>query len=285
MRTLSIKSFKPASESRGRFFPVAVSLLAFALPVFGQNAQPTPAPVKPQTFAYDAIAIKPHKASLDNHMSAHSGPDGFSASGITIPVLLQNTFGLKTRDQMIGLPSWASSDSFDIQAKMDEATADALQKLPKEERRNAQQQMMQTLFADRFGLKVHHESRALPVYNLVVAKGGPKMKVSPTNEGSRSGMSNINFTAQGLTMEGIVFGLSNIVGRQVIDKTGLTGNYDFKLTWTPDEMSATPDSSASGDSGPSIFAAIEDQLGLKLVSAKGPVEVIVVDHIEKPSAN
>jgi uncharacterized protein (TIGR03435 family) len=86
-------------------------------------------------------------------------------------------------------------------------------------------------------------------------------------------------------MEGIVFGLSNIVGRQVIDKTGLTGNYDFKLTWTPDEMSATPDSSASGDSGPSIFAAIEDQLGLKLVSAKGPVEVIVVDHIEKPSAN
>jgi uncharacterized protein (TIGR03435 family) len=261
----------------------------FALPAFAQTASPAPAlaPAAQKLPAYEVVTIKPHQAGLDNGMSASSTADGFSASGMTFPVLLQNAFSLKTRDQIVGLPSWATSDSFDIAAKMDAETAASLQKLPKEERRRARQQMMQALLADRFGLKVHHESRELPVYNLIVAKSGIKMKIS-TSESSGSSMSNSNYTAQGSTVEGIAFTLSSIVGRQVIDKTGLADKYDFKLTWTPDEMRAPSDASAAAtaaDSAPSIFSAIEEQLGLKLVSAKGPIDVVVVDHVERPSEN
>jgi uncharacterized protein (TIGR03435 family) len=267
---------------------IAPVFLCLTLPSFAQTA-PAPATAAPATgkpLAYEAVAIKPHKTVLDNNMSSRGTVDGFSTSGMTIPVLLQSAFNLKTRDQIIGLPSWAASDSFDIEAKMDADTAAALQKLPKEERRPARQQMMQALLADRFQLKVHHESRELPIYNLVAAKSGVKMK-SSTSDSSGSSMSDKSFTAHGLPLEAIVFYFSNIVGRQVVDKTGLTGNYDFTLTWTPDEMRAPSDASAAtaADSGPSIFSAIEEQLGLKLVSAKGPVDVIVVDHVERPSEN
>jgi uncharacterized protein (TIGR03435 family) len=95
-------------------------------------------------------------------------------------------------------------------------------------------------------------------------------------------------TGEGISMQTFVASLSYEIGRPVMDKTGLTGNYDLKLTWTPDEMqaSAGPSNSAPGaDLAPSVFAAIEEQLGLKLISSKGPVEVLVIDHIERPSEN
>jgi uncharacterized protein (TIGR03435 family) len=167
---------------------------------------------------------------------------------------------------------------------MDADTVSALNKLARAERQSQRQQMFENLLADRFQLKFHHETRELPVYNLVVAKGGLKMQAS-TAEGSSSSMNNSSLSGKGMPIEGISFSVSNVVGRQVVDKTGLTGKYDFTLTWTPDEMGAPSGASADADSGPSIFTALEEQLGLKLVPAKGPVDVIVVDHIERPSEN
>jgi uncharacterized protein (TIGR03435 family) len=148
------------------------------------------------------------------------------------------------------------------------------------------------------------------MYALVVAKNGPKFqeaKVDATYPNGIKGpdgvarggmmrMSSGELTAQGIPIANLVGTLSRQLGRKVVDKTGLTGNYDFTLHWTPDPGEAQPfkgpvggppgvDTAAPSDSGPSIFAALQEQLGLKLESQKGPVEIIVVDHVEKPSEN
>jgi uncharacterized protein (TIGR03435 family) len=128
----------------------------------------------------------------------------------------------------------------------------------------------------------------LSVFNLVVAKGGPKLKASPPDESSYSGMSNGLITGQAISMHAFVFNLSNEIGHQVVDETGLTSIYDLTLTWSPDEMQASSDlreSAPGADVGPSIFAAVQEQLGLKLVQSKGSVDVIVIDRIERPSEN
>lgn len=136
--------------------------------------------------------------------------------------------------------------------------------------------MLQTLLADRFRLVLHRETKQLPVYELIVAKGGPKLKESAEDASTFLHTDAKSITAAKVAMPMFVKLLSQQMGRSVLDKTGLSENYDFKLEWTPDE--------ANGD-GPSIFTAIQEQLGLKLEPSKGPVEVLVIDHAEKPSEN
>jgi uncharacterized protein (TIGR03435 family) len=214
--------------------------------------------------------------------------EGFSARPIQSQRLIMLAYGLRTTDQIANLPDWASADSFDIKAKLDEATAAEWQKLPEAEIKRRQQPMLQSLLADRFELRVHHEIRQLSVFSLIVAKNGPKLKVSPAGTISYSGMSNGYITGQGISMHAFVFNLSNEIGHQVVDETGLTNNYELTLNWAPDEMEASSDLSRSApgaDAGPSVFAAIQEQLGLKLVPSKGPVEVIVIDHIDRPTEN
>ena len=138
------------------------------------------------------------------------------------------------------------------------------------------------MLANRFNLKVHNESRVLPVYALVVAKGGFKLKQSHAPAANLSGMMmdrGMIHIRGGPIGARFIVGLSNTTGRIVIDKTGLTGYYDIDLKWTPDE------DLAAGVLGPSLLTALEEQLGLKLVSEKAPIDVIVVDHIETPSPN
>jgi len=188
-------------------------------------------------------------------------------------------YGLHTPEQIVNLPAWASSDGLDIKAKIDEETAARWRKLSDAEVDRRQLPMMQSLLADRFQLKVHREIRQLPILRLVVAKGGPKLKVALPDARSESEMSNGYISGQATSMQTFVFNLSHEMGRQVIDETGLTDNYDFELRWTPDDQQEAP------DAGPTAFTALEEQLGLKLISAKGPVEVIVIDRIERPSEN
>jgi uncharacterized protein (TIGR03435 family) len=138
--------------------------------------------------------------------------------------------------------------------------------------------MVQALLADRFQLKLHTETRTLPAYDLVLAKGGSKLLPSESN-GKSIGVSRTHFNGQGLGMTSIAEELSKIAGRVVVDKTALTGRYDLKLQWTPDD-------GAAGDTdAPTLFTAIQEQLGLKLEPAKEPVPVLVVDHVEQPSPN
>ena len=138
--------------------------------------------------------------------------------------------------------------------------------------------MVQTLLADRFQLKLHQEIRTLPAYDLVLAKGGAKLQ--PTKSGDKSiGVSRKYFNGEGLTMTSIAEELSKITGRVVVDKTGLNGRYDLKLRWTPDEAVA-------GDTDPpTLFTAIQEELGLRLESAKEPVPVLVIDHVDQPTPN
>jgi uncharacterized protein (TIGR03435 family) len=145
---------------------------------------------------------------------------------------------------------------------------------------------LRSLLADRFGLTIHRETTEQPVYALVAAKGGPKLKESA--EGAnfvRGGRGSITGQSVGLRM--LVLNLSNVLDRQVIDKTGLTGSYDFELKWAPDIVSSARESPSppSDTDRPSLFTALTDQLGLRLESAKGPVQVWVIDGVKRPSVN
>jgi uncharacterized protein (TIGR03435 family) len=152
--------------------------------------------------------------------------------------------------------------------------------------------MLQSLLEERFKLRLHRESREEPVYELVVAGGGPRMKqaadsLKQPQRGLRMGRGQLTGTAAPISI--LINQISQQLGRSVIDKTGLTGQYDFELKWTPEfnQSQASPaDPGPQPDlGGPSIFTAIQEQLGLKLESTKGPVEVIVIDSAEKPSEN
>jgi uncharacterized protein (TIGR03435 family) len=142
--------------------------------------------------------------------------------------------------------------------------------------------MLQSLLADRFQLRVHYESRIQPIYELVLAKGGFKLKPLPADH-ERGGMSGRpgEMILHGMSIADLArsLSMSNEAGRAVVDKTGLTGNYEIDLKWTPDDQQGTP------DAGSTLFTALEEQLGLKLEPAKGPVDTLVIDHVEKPSEN
>ena len=165
--------------------------------------------------------------------------------------------------------------------------------------------MFQALLADRFKLKVHPETREQPVYALVIAKNGPKLTEAKSGDTYPNGIkdafdghtgpgvvnsSKHRIAGQAIPISTLVMILTQTVDRTVMDKTALTGKYDLKLDWTPETAASTSPGTDSAvpppdDSGPSIFTAIQDQLGLKLEPAKAQVEVLVIDHVEQPSPN
>jgi len=196
--------------------------------------------------------------------------------------------------QCVGGPAWFESDQYDIEAKPDSATQEQLQTLGMKQRVQVYQRMQQALFADRLKLKVHYETREMPIFALVVAKGGLKMHESKDGDTYANGLKgsdgkafgrgafmvgNGKMTAQGMSMDALAGQLAATTSHIVSNKTGLTGVYDFTLRYS-DDMAANADSSA-----PSIYTALEEQLGLKLEPTKGPVDVLVIDHVERPSAN
>ena len=252
--------------------------------------------------AFDVVSIKPDKTG-GGMIRVMNRPDGYSATNISLKMLIQAAYGIR-EDLISGTPGWAESTRYDIDAKVDGADVEALKKLSPEQRRL----ILQPLLADRFKLKVHTETKQLPVFELVVAKGGPKLKEATAGDTYANGikgpdgvgrggmvrMGRGQLTAQGVPMTSVVNILSQQLHRTVIDKTGLAGKYDLELNWTPDEgegMGPPPgggqphgDAPPEG-SGPSIFTAIQEQLGLKLQSGKGPVDTLVIDHVEMPTEN
>ena len=146
--------------------------------------------------------------------------------------------------------------------------------------------MLQTLLADRFQLRFHREIRQLPEYALVLGKNGPKLHASAPDATWRtrlSGSGLVNeLTVSKEDMDQLAKQLPTAVGRPVVDRTGLTGRYDFQLSWSSDAVSTVP---SEQERPPSIFIALQEQLGLKLESARGPVELLVIDHAEKPTPN
>jgi uncharacterized protein (TIGR03435 family) len=232
------------------------------------QADPTP------QYEYAVATVKPDKSEGVQSYWRNT-LDGFST--ITPPIgLIMSAYNVHTPDQIVGLPAWASSEAFAIEAKMDGDTVAALAKLPPQEQWQQRQKMLQALLADRFALKVHRTTKELPIYVLTVVDAG-KLKKSVSETGGSLSNSG-KFTAHGISIDSLAMNLSNIVGRTVVNQTGLAGAYDFTLEWAPEGADAS-------DPRPSIFTALEEQMGLKLKPAKGPVDAIVVDAIERPSQN
>jgi uncharacterized protein (TIGR03435 family) len=292
--------------------PIAVGAMNFA-----QTAAPSQAN---QQFRFEVASVRAAKSGTQNFMIRMNPGGRFSASGITLKSLLEIAYDVKDA-QVAGLPPWADSERYEIEAKPDETSLAAFNKLPRDEREAAMRQMLQELATDRFKLSLSHETKDLPVYVLAVAKNGPKFRESafkppetlpdaPPGPGARpmhmgehremigegmriNGRGELSATYGAMKM--LVNVLSRIVGKPIVDKTGLTGRYDFTLKWTPDEaqLAAMPggprrpgdDAPPPDASGPTLFTAIQEQLGLKLEAEKAPMDVLVVQHVEHPSEN
>jgi uncharacterized protein (TIGR03435 family) len=247
-------------------------------------------PLKPLT--YEIVSVKVNKSETGG-MSWNMTPDGIRMVNVRLRELVLTAYDLHnaTDEQVTGMPKWAEDKHFDVEAKVSEDDLEAYKELKYDDRAP----LLLAALQERFKLRAHIELHDLPIYSLVVAKSGPKFK--PAEEGNTyanglkfngkaagPGSMSINVSGtsnhaefQATSLENLVSNLTMQVSRQVQDNTGLTGKYDFKLDWSSED--------AKDPALPGIFTALEDQLGLKLVPAKGPVECVVVDHVEEPTEN
>lgn len=260
---------------------VELLVIGFALGSASQDQAPVSSSAKPKV--YEVATIKPSKP--DTPGGTEDLPNGFRDTNIALDLLVEDAYDIINGNrivrvnQVLGMPSWAKSEPYDVEAKVDADTADSWKNLTTIQKWKQEQPMLQTLLADRCKLKVHFETKELPVYDLVIAKHGLKMKEATTDEEYMGHLSEGEFTVHAMAMQNLVVALP-ADGRLIVDKTGLGDRrFDFDLKWTPD------DRRINGDSGPSLFTALEEQLGLKLVSSKAPGKVLVIDHMEKPSPN
>ena len=289
-----------ARSVRRLWFPLGLTPLLATTQViasFAQTSTPQSAPTVSDAAApiFEVAAIKLNNSGSGSS-SSNTNNGRFTATNVSLKNLMQYEAYDIPASRILGGPKWIDSTRFDIEAKMEDGEAAQLKALDHEHGRVQVQAMFQQLLADRFQLKVHWETRELPVYALVVAKNGAKLPPTKDTTGNTGTSSNghgssVQFTATGQTLAQLAQSLTTAaahdLGREVIDKTGIEGKYDVSLNWTRDTgaaSAASPDSNTQ-DSGPSIFTAIQEQLGLKLEPAKGPVQVLVIDHAEMPSEN
>jgi uncharacterized protein (TIGR03435 family) len=248
------------------------------------------------TLTFDVATIRPAPPPDSHfHVSVSSPPHSsrFEATNLPIKALLQIAFGFDA--PIDGAPDWTNSTFYDIQARSDDATDARLAKLSDNESRLEKRNALRVLLAQRFGLKTHVETRNSAVYFLEVAKGGVKMQAVPAPPAPENGEApaplppadvQAHGTAQGLefvgsnaSMRAIAGALGAMVEEPVVDKTGLTGTYNYTLQFGRDWSANNP------DSWPSIFTALQEQLGLKLDAVHESVPNIVIDQITKPTEN
>ncbi len=199
------------------------------------------------------------------------------AQGQTLTSLMMFAYGVH-HQQIVGGPAWMSDDKYDI---------DGVADVPGEPGLKQMQEMFRKLMVDRFGLQFHADKREITYYAIRVAKGGAKLPKSTsaddeppdqTGNGDAKGMS-MKFTNN--SMSDFRLGMQYFLDKPVVNETGLEGRYTFVLKWAPDDLKGVPDA----DTPPGLFTAIQEQLGLKLEVAKGPVDVMVMDRVLRPSAN
>jgi uncharacterized protein (TIGR03435 family) len=281
---------------------ISIVVLAMAAGSVAQDFSPAfaQAAAKP---SFEVASVKPNKSG-EAGMSIGTQPGGrYVATNTPLRMLILNAFALQGQ-QLVGLPNWASSERFDI-------LAIAGKDIPQtKEGATAIQLMLQSLLQDRFALRAHFETQELPAYALVLARAdgtlGPQLKASPVDcealaAARRAGgppdrgvgavgtvapaagerrpcsmrMGRGTITAGTMTMANLAGSLSSAVQRTVIDRTGLTGGFDLDLTYSLDQ---TADATS-----PSLFTALQEQLGLKLESVRVPTQVVVIDSIERPT--
>jgi uncharacterized protein (TIGR03435 family) len=257
-----------------------------------------------QKPSFEVASIKQNTSGKEGGSMGPRG-DRLFATNIPLTTLLVYAYspanGQFLRSQIVGRPDWADTVHFDIQAKLPGEAPFPI---------GQTKLMLQSLLEDRFQLKSHRETRDLPVYNLVLVKGGPKLSEDQTPPDPRQAF--INFASEGeqmgplprgamrmitapsgITLVGTAVPLPTVVtllqgrsDRIIIDKTGFKGLFDIHLQFSPDLGTVTPgaDAAAPSEFGPSLLTAIQE-LGLKLESAKAPLEVVVIESVQKPSEN
>lgn len=263
------------------------------------NAPHGRAQSKTEALTFEVASVKPADPDARNTSMQLVPGGGLKIVNAHLKGIIAFAYDVHNNSQISGGPGWIESERFDILAKPPEAAESNtdVRQMTADQRKLLQERIrerLRALLAERFQLTIHRETKELPVYALVAAKNGPKLKES-TGDGSQMLRGTRGeLTAERVTMQMFVNNLSRSVGRPVLDKTGLKGTYDFKLEYAPDSGGAPgkggpsegPAPASSPElSGPSIFTALQAQLGLRLESQKGPVEIIVIDRVEKPSAN
>jgi bla regulator protein BlaR1 len=301
----------------------AAGLLAIALPILFGLANPTPSRAQSQAEetsasvpAFSVASVKPDKSG-NGQTRFMFAPDGLQGTNVPLRELLREAYGVQDK-QISGAPDWLSSERYDVEGKLEKPATEELSHMDENQAASLRQHMLQALLAEQFKLAVHRETKEIPVYILVVAENGPKFQESKFQEsksddvgpGGPKGQRMMRISrdgqlaSQGTPMSLLVRLLSEQVGRPVLDKTGLTGNYDFALQWKPDPSLVNPTPMFKGEDGqlksgqqedtgtsstesskPSIFTAIQGQLGLKLEPQKAPIETLVIDHSEPPAEN
>lgn len=255
-------------------------------------AWPIPEPIKPMAAdAHPVLDVATVKPSKPGTMGKGFGFNGthFRAMNFDVNDMMAIGFGLHAK-QIIGAPDWLSTDFFDV---------DGVPNVPGRPNLKQMGDILQALLIDRFALKFHHEQREISVYAIQLGTGGSKMKESAAgaSDPQAFGFRGLgDLVVRNMTMKDFALGMqSAVTDRPVVDQTGLTGRYDFMLKWTPDDsqfaqfrgaVPATPP--AAGDNPnapPSLYTAMQEQLGLKFVATKAMDDVIVIDHVEKPSPN
>jgi len=306
---------RPIHKTRAKLFRNSAALMVISVQVLfcllgatptRAQSQPSPTPTpKPE---YEIVSIKP---TDPNNRVGRSGllytPDGFTAKNVGGWALVRAAYEVENY-QISGAPKWFDTEHFDIEAKMTPALADEIQKLGLQKSQPLRQQMMQALLADRFNFTAHRETKDVPIYSLLIAKSGSKLQEPKPDETYEHGIKSpegqpykdaiffsgragsLTITAQAASMTSLAGVLSGQLNRPVIDKTGLTGFYDFSFPFAPEEVqsAAVPSGAvpAAPESNlPTLTVAIEEHLGLKLESGKGAAPIIVIDRIEKPSGN
>ncbi|MGI4981217.1 MAG: TIGR03435 family protein [Janthinobacterium lividum] len=248
-----------------------------------KSTEPTP--------HFDVITVRPHKD--DGRRDGSFGWKGlfFSTDNAPIKFLIANAFHVKMW-LITGLPAWAETSNWNVQAKVVEEDAALMQNLTRDQR----SAMLRTILEERFGMVWHMEAKAQPVYELTVLPGGPRFHATPVpstaggGDAARKRQSGWTINhglakANGITLPQLAEGLSSELERSVVDKTGLNEMYDLELHWTPEDGPKASDNGVAGDALPDIFTALKEQLGMKPSPAREAVPVLVIDHMQPPADN
>ena len=282
--------------------------LVSATQINAQSKTPETPAIAPE-FKFDVVSIEPSKSG-DNKIHMSGPHHDFTVKNFTLLMLIEQAYGIMNAERISGNPNPLYSERYDVDAKMEASAVDAYQKLSSYQQSRVHQRMLQSLMADRFKLKVHRETHELPAYTLVIGENGPKFQEAKPGDTYEFGGAGTMVMAGGSPMPVMKYQalpiaelaslLEEELGFPVLDKTGLTGTYtgtyNFSLTLplpSTDESQVPSRSKPNGKLAPpqpdsqggALIAAIQQQLGLKVESGKGPVDVVMIDHVERPSGN
>jgi uncharacterized protein (TIGR03435 family) len=254
-----------------RYSLIAIIALAATQALAQTPAHPMAADAHP---SFAVATIKPHDPN-SRHQGFDTNGERFTIRNESVTSLIMFAYSID-KHQVVDAPDWIHNDTYDIEGKTDTEGEPSL---------HQQQEMVQKLLAERFQLKFHRDKRELPIYAVRVVKGGAKLKpaadpnAQPDQQGSGHGTEQ-TITYTSASMADFIMGEQFFADRPLVDQTGLDGRYDFSIRYTYDESKAT-----GPNAPPGLFTAVQEQLGLKFEPTKAPVEVLVIDRVERPSPN